>query len=124
MRREKKKNESDRGHTSWWMITLSGRIALRCFARVVLPEHVAPLGRENERGRERREKDRIPDTDQDDFGHDRREIKRYLSREQCTQYINWNYVIDQLRHLNLNSTQLFFLSTTCIALRSPVFLFS
>lgn len=37
--------ESDRelSHTSWCIITLSGRMRLRCFARVVLPEQVAPL---------------------------------------------------------------------------------
>lgn len=29
--------------TSWCIITLSGRIRLRCLASVVLPEHVAPL---------------------------------------------------------------------------------
>jgi len=31
--------------TSWCMMKLPGRILCRCFARVVLPEHVAPLRR-------------------------------------------------------------------------------
>jgi hypothetical protein len=31
--------------TSWWIMKLPGRSLCRCFARVVLPEHVAPLGR-------------------------------------------------------------------------------
>jgi hypothetical protein len=30
-------------HTSWWTMTLSGRISLMCLASVVFPEHVAPL---------------------------------------------------------------------------------
>ena len=32
-----------RTRTSWWMMTLPGRMLLRCFANVVFPEHVAPL---------------------------------------------------------------------------------
>ena len=37
------RNKTKIVRTSWWMMTLFGRMRFRCFASVVFPEQVAPL---------------------------------------------------------------------------------